>query len=322
MNLNNSKKVSIIIPVYNSAPYLRRCLDSVQNQTYKNLEIICVDDGSTDGSQNIVDEYGKADDRFVVIHKENGGESSARNEGLLKSTGEYIGFMDCDDWIETDMYEVLVRAIENNDVDIAASGWIKSCNDTETEITNKKTVKDGIIDKQHLLHYIYERDSYRGFAYMWDKLYKADLFRKENEECLLFDENLKLGGDVIMLAQLALRAEKAVYINKAFYHYIQRSDSGCHSIDLKKRQDWLKSYFMVIELFEENRVSEDILSYVKRFLAYHSSNVADMAFLQKDKEMLEYSQNIMKDYENEYISLNQAYPERITRYMEILEYKL
>ena len=96
--MHSNPLVSIIIPVYNTAQYLRKCLDSAKNQTYENLEIICVDDGSTDGSEKIVDEY-LDDDRFVIIHKENGGESSARNTGLLKCTGNYIGFMDCDDWI-------------------------------------------------------------------------------------------------------------------------------------------------------------------------------------------------------------------------------
>ena len=91
--MHSNPLVSIIIPVYNTAQYLRKCLDSAKNQTYTNLEIICVDDGSTDGSEKIVDEY-LDDERFVIIHKENGGESSARNTGLLKSTGDYIGFMD------------------------------------------------------------------------------------------------------------------------------------------------------------------------------------------------------------------------------------
>ena len=104
--MHSNPLVSIIIPIYNTASYLRKCLDSAKNQTYTNLEIICVDDGSTDGSEKIVDEY-LDDERFVIIHKENGGESSARNTGLLKSTGDYIGFMDCDDWIEKDMKHLL-----------------------------------------------------------------------------------------------------------------------------------------------------------------------------------------------------------------------
>lgn len=148
------KKVSIIIPVYNTASYLKRCLDSAKNQTYTNLEIICVDDGSTDGSERIMDEYAD-DERFVIIHRENGEESSARNAGLLRSTGDYIGFIDCDDWIEKDMYETLVKAMEENDVDMAAA--------------NLKEVEAGAFDRDKLLRYIYERDSYQGFAYMWDK---------------------------------------------------------------------------------------------------------------------------------------------------------
>lgn len=141
------KKVSIIIPVYNTAKYLRRCLDSAKNQTYTNLEVICVDDGSTDGSEKIVDEY-LDDERFVIIHKDNGGESSARNTGLLKSTGDYIGFMDCDDWIEKDMYETLVEAIETNDVDMAAASWFKSYDDEEKEAVNLKTVESGCFQQR------------------------------------------------------------------------------------------------------------------------------------------------------------------------------
>lgn len=153
------KKISIIIPVYNTASYLRRCLDSAKNQTYTNLEIICVDDGSTDGSERIVDEYAD-DERFVIIHRENGGESSVRNAGLLRSTGDYIGFMDCDDWIEKDMYETLVKAMEENDADMAAASWFKSYADEEKEAVNLKEVEAGVFDRDKLLRYIYERDSY------------------------------------------------------------------------------------------------------------------------------------------------------------------
>lgn len=315
------KKVSIIIPVYNTKKYLKRCLDSVKNQTYKNLEIICVDDGSTDSSEIIVDDYAKLDDRFIVIHKENGGESSARNTGLQVSSGDYIGFMDCDDWIELDMYEVLVNSIEKYNVDMAAASWFKSYDDKEISMVNNKTVKSGIIDRDWLLQYIYERDAYQGFAYMWDKLYKRDILTKDNN-ILLFDEQLKLGGDVLYLAQAAINAKSAVYIPRCMYHYYQRNTSGCHTVDLNKRTDWLKAYFKVIELFENNKVSGDILSYVKRFLAYHTSNVAELAYNQEDVQVLRYCQNIMKKYENEYISLNVQYPERVKRYKDIESRKL
>lgn len=310
------KKVSIIIPVYNTKNYLKRCLDSVKNQTYNNLEIICVDDGSTDGSEYIVDEYAKLDDRFIVIHKENGGESSARNAGLQASTGDYIGFMDCDDWIEPDMYEVLVSNIQKYNADISAVSWFKTYDDKEIKIVNNKAVKTGIIDRDLLLRYIYERDEYQGFAYMWDKLYRREILTTDNN-ILLFDEQLKLGGDVLYLAQASINSKTAVYIPKCMYHYYQRNTSGCHTVDLAKRVDWLKAYFKVIELFENNEVSEDVLSYVKRFLAYHTSNVAELAYNQQDIKVLKYCQNIMKKYENEYILLNLQYFERVERYKVI-----
>ena len=201
--MHSNPLVSIIIPVYNTAQYLRKCLDSAKNQTYENLEIICVDDGSTDGSEKIVDEY-LDDDRFVIIHKENGGESSARNTGLLKCTGNYIGFMDCDDWIEKDMYKTLVEAIEANEADMAAASWFKSYDDEEKEAVNLKPVDKGVFNRDKLLRYIYERDTYQGFAYMWDKLYSRKVLTETNGDILLFDENIQLGGDVIYLAKAAL----------------------------------------------------------------------------------------------------------------------
>ena len=315
------KKVSIIIPVYNTASYLRKCLDSAKNQTYTNLEIICVDDGSTDGSEKIVDEY-LDDERFVIIHKKNGGESSARNTGLLKITGDYIGFMDCDDWIEKDMYETLVEAIEANDVDMAAASWFKSYDDEEKEAVNLKPVDKGVFNRDKLLRYIYERDTYQGFAYMWDKLYSRKVLTEANGEMLLFDENIQLGGDVIYLAKAALNCEKSIYIPRGMYHYYQRNKSGCHTENLKKRLDWIKSYFIVIDMFEKNNVQDDVLGYVKRFLAYHSSNVADLAYRQNDSQTLLYCQNIMRKYEDYYVSLNQLYPERILKFKKILLYRM
>lgn len=314
------KKVSIIIPIYNTASYLRKCLDSAKKQTYANLEIICVDDGSTDGSEQIVDEY-RNDNRFIIVHKENGGESSARNVGLLKSTGDYIGFMDCDDWIEKDMYETLVEAIETNGVDMAAASWFKSYDDEEKEAVNLKPVEKGVFDRDSLLRYIYERDTYQGFAYMWNKLYKREILTEANGNMLLFDENIQLGGDVIYLAKAALNCKNAIYVPKAFYHYYQRNRSGCHTENIIKRLDWIKSYLIIIELFESEKIQKDILAYVKRFLVYHSSNLAELAYRQNDSNTLSYCQSIMKKYKNEYISLNEAYPERITKYRKILDYR-
>ena len=104
--------LSVIVPVYKVEPYLRRCIDSIRNQTYKNLQIVLVDDGSPDGCGAICDEYTKLDDRIIAVHQENEGLSGARNNGLLFAEGEYIAFVDSDDWLHPQMYEILIHLIE------------------------------------------------------------------------------------------------------------------------------------------------------------------------------------------------------------------
>ena len=117
------KKISIIVPIYNIEKYLPRCLDSILAQTYKNLEVILVDDGSVDNSGMIADKYARNDQRIIVIHQVNKGVSAARNAGLDLATGDYIGFVDGDDYIEPDMYEILMRIIDEQQVDIAHCGY-------------------------------------------------------------------------------------------------------------------------------------------------------------------------------------------------------
>ena len=112
------KKLSIIVPVYKVEQYLNRCVDSILNQTYRNIEIVLVDDGSPDRSGEICDRYAKSDERVKVVHKKNGGVSSARNIGFSSSTGEYIGYVDSDDYIAPTMYEDMIDVLEKNDLDI------------------------------------------------------------------------------------------------------------------------------------------------------------------------------------------------------------
>lgn len=316
------KKVSLIIPVYNAEKYLEKCLESACNQTYQNMEIICVDDGSTDASGRIVDEFAARDARVVAIHQKNQGESAARNRGLQMASGECIGFMDCDDWIESDMYESLVGALEKEDADIAISGWFKDTDKESITIKNEKEVEEKVFTRDKLLKYLYERDSYREFAYMWDKLYKREVLFDENGELILFDSQLILGGDVLYLGRVALNVKKAVYMDKTFYHYLQRQDSGCHTRDIEKRKHWLKAYFMLIDIYENNGIEKCVVDLLKRFLVYHSANVAQIAYEQSNAEGLLYCKEIIKKYKEEYQRLNQDKPERIDWLREILSYQL
>lgn len=320
-----NRKVSLIIPVYNTVKYLRRCLESAVSQTYENMEIICVDDGSTDGSEKIVDEFAARDGRVIAVHQENRGESHARNTGLRIAGGDYIGFMDCDDWIEPDMYATLVRALEEAGADMAIAGFYREFEeDGKSRITvqNEKPVAPKVFDGERLLRYIYERDSYRTFAYIWDKLYRREIVCGALEGPVFFDESIKLGGDVLYLAECALRAKRAVYVDKTFYHYLQREDSGCHMPDLERREDNIRAYQIVRRKFEERQVEPFVLDLIKRILVYHSSNTAELAFELKDGEVLARCQILMKQYEEVYKRLNANKPEWIRRFDAILEYRV
>ena len=301
------KKVSIIIPIYNTEKYLERCLSSV-----------C----STDQSGEIAEEFRQKDSRIILKHQENSGESAARNSGLVLSSGDYIGFIDCDDWIEAGMYEKLVEELEKSNADIAISGWYKDTLSESIKIKNEKEVEESIFTGKKLLRYLYERDSYREFAYIWDKLYKRELLYDENGKMILFDMSLMLGADAVWLGRVALNVDKAVYVNKTFYHYIQREDSGCHSRDISRRLDWLKAYIDLIDIFYEKEISIEIIDLLKRFLVYHSAIVADMAYNQKNKDALAYCKKIITDYKDEYEKLNMDKPERIKWLSKILDYRL
>ena len=120
-----SDKISIIVPIYNVKKYIQQCVESLINQTYKNLEIILIDDGSTDGCGELCDEFGKKDQRIHVIHKQNGGLSDARNKGIDVASGDYIGFVDSDDWISHNMYEKMLSSLKSVNADIAVCGWVE-----------------------------------------------------------------------------------------------------------------------------------------------------------------------------------------------------
>nr|WP_239650484.1 glycosyltransferase [Anaerovibrio lipolyticus] len=311
------------MPVYNTKPYLTRCLQSVADQTYDNLEIICIDDGSTDGSEQIVDEFASKDARFVVRHQKNGGESNARNAGLDLLTGDYVTFVDCDDWLEPKMYEILVEALEKNGVDMSACGYSKDTNEKIEPAVNIDLVKTGIWNQHDLMLYVYKRDSYRAVTgYIWCKLYKKEILQDAAKQWIRFNEDIVLGGDILYFAEAALNTKKAIYVDKTLYHYIQRGSSGFHSQDESKWKDMILTYQMLLSRLEQAGISEDILIWIKRFLVYRGEVVAELAFKNNNSEILKMSQNVMQQYKLEYFATNQDYPERIELFNRIINYRL
>ena len=229
--MTTEPKISVIIPVYNVEPYIRQCLDSVVNQTYKNLEIIIIDDGSPDSCGEICDEYAKKDNRIRIIHKENGGLSAARNDGLKYVTGKWISFVDPDDWCELDMYEKAIVKAKENDADIVIFSLYRETNKGERRIhafssdfitTDKKIISQiqlSILNRK----YTPLSDSKEwGQGLPWDKLYKANLIFDNH---LIFNEKVKANEDAIFNINAFQYAEKVVFFDEPLYHFRMNMDS-------------------------------------------------------------------------------------------------
>ncbi|MGS2779046.1 glycosyltransferase family 2 protein [Robertmurraya sp. GLU-23] len=206
-------KISIVVPIYKVEKYLEKCLDSIICQTYKNLEIILVNDGSPDRCKEICDDYCKKDHRVRVIHKENGGLSSARNAGIEIATGDYIGFVDGDDYIEKDMFETLYRlALEHNaDVVECSLNIVEGKSSTSIHSNGEVEVGDNIYSLKRLLQF-----PYRNVAY--NKLYKKEMF-----ESLRYPN--KLYEDGFVTYKIFHRIKKYVFIALPLYNYIKREES-------------------------------------------------------------------------------------------------
>ena len=222
--------ITVIIPVYNVEKYLDKCVKSVINQTYKNLEIILVDDGSKDNSGKMCDEFAKLDNRIKVIHKQNGGLSDARNAALKEANGKYIGFVDSDDYIENDMYEVLYNTIKNNNADISIVSFYEMYKDKligvrdsgKLEIFNKlEALKELLIDT-------------RIQSYAWNKLFKRELFSD-----LKFPTG-KNFEDIATTLLLFEKCDKIVLFEKPKYYYLRRDDSIVGVRNSKTYTDYLE----------------------------------------------------------------------------------
>lgn len=218
----DKKLISVIIPVYNVEKYLRRCVESVLNQTYDNLEIILVDDGSLDKSGIICDEYARKDERVKTIHKKNGGLSSARNAGMKIASGEYMGFIDSDDDIETHMYEKMYDVAEKYNVDFVMSDYIR-IEDEEKIFLKTTEIRGGYYSKADIKEIIYpqlimnEKLKYGPLLSVWHCLYRADFLKKNN---LSFDEEVRWSEDNIFSAFAGYHASSFFYLkSEGLYHY-------------------------------------------------------------------------------------------------------
>ena len=317
---NMSKKISIIIPVYNTERYIERCLRSVLAQTYENLEIICVDDGSEDASGSILDKILKEDDRLHVIHNAKSGVGVSRNIALQKATGDYYGFVDSDDYIAPDMYYTLLEAIEKSNVDIVTCNYYLDYDGKIKIAENEKKVPDMPMKTNDFLQYVWERDMYKGVAnYLWTKLYRKELIKNEKGELIDNFENGFSGTDIVFNARVCTRARDILYIDIPLYYYTQRNDSIVHnSLMQMNTLSWVKAYERIIDIYNEQNVRNDIMELVQRMYVYRCGKVLEDAIEQNDIEKITLLQNKIKEYFPVYVKTNLTHIERIKWILELL----
>ena len=244
--------ISVIIPVYNVEKYLERCLNSALNQTYKNLEIILIDDGSTDASGKLCDEYAKKDKRVKVIHKENGGQSSARNVGLDIAKGKYIGFLDSDDWITSDMYEYLYQLMKKEDVDISMCSFTR--NPKKLQLKNDEEFICRYSGNK-IADFFYRLNGEPSFYSVWNRLYKREILRKT-----YFLEN-KITEDVYFTYQVYERSESIAISNLKKYLYFKNQEGTTRSHLSLKDLSLFEIWDMIFEI--ENRKQSEYVKWAE-----------------------------------------------------------
>lgn len=222
------EKISVIVPVYNVEPYLERCLDSILQNTYRNLEIICVDDGSTDNCSAILDRYAEQDERIVVIHRENGGLSAARNSGMDVATGDYIAFIDSDDWIHPQYFEILLTAQKKGDYDLVICGFSRP---TEVESFDAYNLQE-INGRELNLEGIYRNRAAKTYA--WGKLYRSKL-----TEGSRFVEGVRIAEDAAFNALVLGKHTqvRACWLDLPLYMYYVRIGSLAYQLKGKETLD-------------------------------------------------------------------------------------
>ena len=267
MCVSREDLISVIVPVYNMEQYLERCVNSIVDQTYRNLEIILVDDGSTDRSPRMCDEYAQKDGRIKVVHKVNGGLSDARNAGLQVATGTYIGYVDSDDWIEPQMYQRMYEACIEHQAQVAVCRYAKIYRDHVDREGNGQVT---VFDREGILKaYLADQPEYVVYNSVWSKL-----FAREVVEGVLFPVG-KNSEDIMYTTKAFCKLEKAVYIDECLYDYVLDREGSIMNVNRTQRmfQDeipfWREHITCIRELVSKDMGDMAAYYFYRRLLSYY-----------------------------------------------------
>ena len=281
------KKLSIVVAVYNLEKYLPRCLDALVNQTLEDIEILCVDDGSTDSAPQIVDEYAaKYPEKVQAFHKPNGGEFTTRNYGLERATGEYVTFVDTDDYVELNWAEKLYNAAKENNADMAVCGFER------IDLETGKVVSKNMTNMGNKVRTVDYKDDFVLFINPapWNKIYKLE--KVKNQRFL----NFRGFNDMIFLASSYTTVEKIAFVPDVLYHYFLRYDSQIHSVNeqdvnnFKKYLLELKKFYINANKYEDMKYILDMLAFIHLGISvmYRASYNPDIQIKQMMKETIKY----------------------------------
>ena len=250
--------ISIIVPIYNVEKYLKQCIESIISQTYRNIEIILVDDGSPDNCGKICDEYSQKDKRIIVIHKENGGLSDARNKGIDIAKGDYLTFIDSDDFVNIDYIEKLYNSIKLNNTKLAQCG-ISKVNENN-EIIEKLNYDENYIKTSHeILNELYGKHLIENVV-VWNKMYAKELFRN-----IRFPVG-KIHEDEFTTYKIFYSVDRISLLSDCLYNYRQTNESIIGKKFNKKRLDLLEALEERIEFFKNNKEQELYIKTLKYYL--------------------------------------------------------
>lgn len=255
-----NEKISVIIPIYNAEKYIDKCLNSVISQTYKKIEIICVNDGSTDRTSERLNQYAETDRRIVVVHQENKGLAATRKTGLKYASGDYIAFLDSDDWIEPSMYETMYNWIVSKETDAVCTALYMVKGKHKT--VSGSFIEEGIYNNEQIRQCLYDIENCRPILNIG---YGSYLLKKEKiiPYVNMVDDSVEQGEDLVGIWGFLVNAD-SIYVNDTpFYNYRIRSDSSSH----KENPDYLisisKAYKILKEEFNKTRYSAELIKILK-----------------------------------------------------------
>lgn len=279
------------MPVFKVEPFLHQCIESLVNQTERDIEILLIDDGSPDKCPDICEKYAKLDSRIYVFHTENSGLSAARNFGLRKAQGEYIGFVDSDDWIEPDMFEVLLNSLTETGSDISACEvWTEFA---DRKITEKK-IQDSVFEGMDAIRALLFRKTH---SYVWNKLYKRECWTN-----IWFPEGHAY-EDIATLYKVFLNAQVVSCSSKPLYHYRMRANSIIHTLSMNNLKDnWNAYYCRYLSLNGISEIKEDqeCIDLMENWLANKAAttwqNISGISKKQRDYDFLRTVSHFVRDH--------------------------